>query len=78
MSRDAFALKMQREVCHPKCARKVSGLSRNGHLKVSDLSHYYLDGSHYCKDHTLKNSFQYAVQIHEFHVLTVLCMDMYH
>ena len=29
MHRDAFALKIQRELCHPKCARKVSGLSRN-------------------------------------------------
>ena len=25
-----FVLKIQRELCHPKCARKVSGLSRNG------------------------------------------------
>ena len=28
--RDAFALKILRELCNPKCARKVSGLSRNG------------------------------------------------
>ena len=28
--RDASVLKIQRELCHPKCARKVSGLSRNG------------------------------------------------
>jgi len=28
--RDAFALKRQRELCHPKCARKVSGLLRDG------------------------------------------------
>ena len=28
--RDAFSLMIQRELCHPKCARKVSGLSRNG------------------------------------------------
>ena len=28
--RDAFVLKIQRELCHPKYARKVSGLSRNG------------------------------------------------
>ena len=27
--RDAFVLKIQRELCHPKYARKVSGLSRN-------------------------------------------------
>ena len=26
---DAFVLKIQRELCHPKYARKVSGLSRN-------------------------------------------------
>ena len=30
MPRDAFTLKIQRELSHPKCARKVSGLSRNG------------------------------------------------
>ena len=30
MPRDAFVLKIQRELCHPKYARKVSGLSRNG------------------------------------------------
>ena len=29
MPRDAFVLKIQRELCLPKCARKVSGLSRN-------------------------------------------------
>ena len=27
--RDDFVLKIQRELCHPKYARKVSGLSRN-------------------------------------------------
>ena len=32
MPRDAFVLIKQRELCHPKCARKVSGLSRNGPL----------------------------------------------
>ena len=30
MPRDAFTLKRQRELSHPKCTRKVSGLSRNG------------------------------------------------
>ena len=30
--RDAFVLKMQRKLVHPKCARKVSGLSKNGSL----------------------------------------------
>ena len=30
MPRDVFVLKIQRELCHPKCARKVPGLSRNG------------------------------------------------
>ena len=30
MPRDAFVLRVQRELCHTKCARKVSGLSRNG------------------------------------------------
>ena len=34
MPRDAFVLKIQRELCHPKCARKVSGLSRNGPLDI--------------------------------------------
>ena len=29
MPRDAFVLKIQRELCHPKYARKVSGLSTN-------------------------------------------------
>ena len=30
MPRDAFVLTIQRELCDPKFARKVSGLSRNG------------------------------------------------
>ena len=30
MPRDAFVLKIQRELCHPKFVRKVPGLSRNG------------------------------------------------
>ena len=30
MPRGAFALKIQIEICHPQCARRVSGLSRNG------------------------------------------------
>ena len=29
VARDAFVLKIQRELCHPKYARKVSGHSRN-------------------------------------------------
>ena len=29
---DAFVLKIQRELCHQRCARKVLGLSRNGQL----------------------------------------------
>ena len=29
MSRDALVLKIQRQLCHLKCARKVSALSRN-------------------------------------------------
>ena len=32
MPRDAFVLIKERDLCHPKCARKVSGLSRNGPL----------------------------------------------
>ena len=35
--RDAFALKIQRELCHPKYARQVSGLSRNGPLALVSL-----------------------------------------
>ena len=35
--RDAFVLKMQRELCEPKCARRLSGLSRNG-PQVHDFS----------------------------------------
>ena len=39
---DAFILKIQRELCHPIYARRVSGLSRNrpqarGQLKVVTL-----------------------------------------
>ena len=34
MPRDAFALKIQRELCHPKYARKVSALSRNRPLET--------------------------------------------
>ena len=30
--RDTFALRIQRQLCNPKWARKVSGLSRNGPL----------------------------------------------
>ena len=37
MPRDAFALKIQRELCHPKCARKVSGLSRNVPLEDKSI-----------------------------------------
>ena len=33
--RDAFVVKMQRELWHLKCALKVSELSRNGHLTIS-------------------------------------------
>ena len=29
MPRDSFVLKIQRELCHPKYARKISGLLRN-------------------------------------------------
>ena len=32
MPLNAFFLKIQRELYHSKCARKVSGLSRNGPL----------------------------------------------
>ena len=32
VAQDAFVLLMPRELCHPKYARKVSGLSRNGQL----------------------------------------------
>ena len=34
MPRDAFVSKIQRELCHPKCARKVSGLTGNGSLGI--------------------------------------------
>ena len=33
-----MALKIQRELRHPKCARKVSGLSRNGSLATIEVS----------------------------------------
>ena len=35
MPRDAFVLKIQRELCHPKYARKVSGLSGNRPLVLT-------------------------------------------
>ena len=37
MPRDAFGLKVQKEFCHPKCARKSSGLQRNGSLDLNHL-----------------------------------------
>ena len=46
MPRDAFVLKMQRELCHPKYTRKVSGLSRNGSLVYTFSS--LLDFYKYC------------------------------
>ena len=36
MPRDAFVLKIQRELGHPKSARKVSGLSRNRPLILNE------------------------------------------
>ena len=35
---DAFVLKIQRELCLLKCARKVSGLSRNGPRDSNEIS----------------------------------------
>ena len=40
--RDAFVLKIQRELCHSKCVRKVSGLSRNGLQEPLDLEKHGL------------------------------------
>ena len=37
MPRDAFALKIQRGLCHPKCAGKMSGLSTNGPLEAKSI-----------------------------------------
>ena len=37
MPRDAFVSKIQRELCHPKCARKISALSRNGPLDNKEV-----------------------------------------
>ena len=45
MPRDAFVLKIQRELCHPKYARKVSGLSKNRPLDDQIPSKYALLGS---------------------------------
>ena len=39
MPRDAFVLKIQRELCHPKCARKVSELSRK---RLQEYSYSYI------------------------------------
>ena len=49
MPRDAFVLKIQRELCHPKYARKVSGLSRNGALVCNSCCKlkFYLFGTRY-------------------------------
>ena len=44
MPRDAFVLKIQRELCRPKYARNVSGLSRNG-PQESQLSFIGNDGT---------------------------------
>ena len=35
--RDTFVVKMERELCHLKCALMVSELSRNGHLTMSQI-----------------------------------------
>ena len=35
MPRDAFVLKIERELCQPRCTRKVSGLSRNRPLTTT-------------------------------------------
>ena len=44
--RDAFALKIQRELCHPKYARQVSGLSRNRPLGIQKKdSNYGMEGN---------------------------------
>ena len=52
MPRDAFVLKIQRELCHPKYTRKVSGLSRNSPQApfvqtvdnaIHRINHYPLD-----------------------------------
>ena len=56
MPRDAFVLKIQRELCHPKYARKVSGLSRNRPLALvnvpwemkSCIESYLTTQSNYC------------------------------
>ena len=45
MPRDAFVLKIQRELCHPKCARKVSGLSKNGPQFSRTFFKFTIDGT---------------------------------
>ena len=57
MPRDAFVLKIQRELCHPKCTRKVSGLSRNrpqdrileGQDNIRPVARKILQPRHYFK-----------------------------
>ena len=45
MPLDAFTLKIQRELSHPKCARRVSGLPRNGLLVRVSISSPLVEGT---------------------------------
>ena len=45
MPRDPFVLKIQRELCHPKCARKVSGPCTQAPLFRADSPPFCLAGT---------------------------------
>ena len=73
--RDAFILKIQRALCHSKCARKVSGLSRNellSFLGSCNENHWNMEvagvvrGSWRTCNQTSKTHFWYLKDI--FHV----------
>ena len=77
MPRDAFVLKIQRELCHSKCARKVSGLSRNGLLDpllyllytfplVDIIRKHYMNFHFYADDSLIYSSFDSANAIFVF------------
>ena len=66
MPRDALILKIQRELCHPKSARKVSRLSRNRPLaparKQARVGHIHPVKRTFCGRR--KGGSQHAAQLH--------------
>ena len=66
MPRDAFVLKIQRESRHLICARKVSGLSRNGPQGLVTRAQFLL-----CRAHALFD-FVRVVRYFPYHVVSRL------